>query len=244
MSFKITIGELIFGYQETMGTEDIRRHLPGISEILWEMILNEKMKVGDKLPPERSLAKRFEVTRGVVRLGIQSLAERGILTRRQGDGTYISSISEDDFMRKSMAMAMQIETSQLKDVLEFRKILEPQIAALAALRISKKELDALKILVCDQQLQTAQGDGDLDAAFHLQLSRYSGNSVLFKVMTLISDILSKSRADKYQSEQRKSVSIAGHLRIIESLAQKDPDGALNAMRIHLDQVEAMVGLTE
>jgi len=63
-------------------------------------------------------------------------------------------------------------------------------------------------------------------------------------MTLISDILSKSRADKYQSEQRKSVSIAGHLRIIESLAQKDPDGALNAMRIHLDQVEAMVGLTE
>ena len=134
-----------------MGTEDIRRHLPGISEILWEMILNEKMKVGDKLPPERSLAKRFEVTRGVVRLGIQSLAERGILTRRQGDGTYISSISEDDFMRKSMAMAMQIETSQLKDVLEFRKILEPQIAALAALRISQKELDAMKILVCDQQ---------------------------------------------------------------------------------------------
>ena len=228
----------------TTETDDTRRHLPGTAEALWKMILREKMKVGDRLPPERSLAEQFGLSRGAVRLGIQSLAERGIVTRRQGDGTYISSTSEEGFMEQSMAMAMRVEADLMKDVLEFRKILEPQIAALAADRISENQLNSLKVLVCDQQLQTSVGDGDLDTVFHLQLSRYSGNSVLFKVMTLINDLLSQSRADRYQSEERRSISVAGHLRIIEMLAQKDSDGASKAMRTHLDQVESLVVLSE
>jgi GntR family transcriptional repressor for pyruvate dehydrogenase complex len=227
-----------------MKKEAKKQGVPTIAEELWSLILSEGMKVGDRLPPERALVERFGVTRGMVRLGVQSLAERGIVTRRQGDGTYISSISEEGFVEKSMAMALQVETDLMREVLEFRKILEPQVAALAAGRISEKELDSLKILVCNQQLQAIPGDGDLDAAFHLQLCRHAGNSVLFKVMTLISDILSKSRAGRYQSEQRKAVSVAGHLQIIEALAKKDPDGAYTAMRTHLEQVEALVGLSD
>ncbi|MDR3629343.1 MAG: FadR/GntR family transcriptional regulator [Desulfocapsaceae bacterium] len=212
--------------------------LPGIAEILWKMILNEGLKRGDKLPAERVLAAKFRVTRGSVRLGIQSLTERGILLRRQGDGTYIASISEEVFVKKSMVMAMQVQSNLMKDILEFRRILEPQIAALAAGRISDEELDALKILVCNQQLKNGLCSGDLDTAFHLQLSRYSGNSVLFKVMDLLNDILSESRADRFQSEQRKTMSVTGHLLIIEALAMRDKEKAFKAMRDHLDQVES------
>jgi GntR family transcriptional regulator, transcriptional repressor for pyruvate dehydrogenase complex len=217
-----------------------RGQLPGIAETLWRMILDGGMEVGDKLPPERVLAEKLGVTRGGVRLGIQSLTERRILVRRHGDGTYISSVSADAFVKESMAMAIQVQSDLLAEVLEFRRILEPQTASLAAGRISKKDLDSLKILICDQQLQTRAGDGDLDAAFHLKLAECSGNSVLFRVMTLINDMLAESRADRYQSDERRMISIAGHLKIIDALEEKNPDKAFRAMRNHLEQVENVV----
>ena len=212
--------------------------LPGIADALWKMVMD--MEIGDKLPPERSLAEKFGVTRGVVRLGIQSLAERGILVRRHGDGTYISSVSAEAFVKESMAMAIQVKSDLLAEVLEFRRILEPQTASLAAGRISKKDLGSLKILVCDQQLQTQAGDGDLDAAFHLRLAECSGNSVLFRVMDLINDILAESRAGRYQSDERQTISVAGHLKIIEALEERNPENAFRAMRDHLEQVEILV----
>ena len=218
--------------------------LPEIAEKIWKMILDDGLKVGDMLPPERVLAERFGVSRGVVRLGIQSLAERGILVKRQGAGTYISSVSVEVFVKESMGMAMQVKSDLLADVLEFRRILEPQTAFLAAGRISRGELDALKILVCNQQLKTRSGEGELDAAFHLKLAEFSGNRVLFKVMSLMSDILSESRADRYQSDTRRTISIAGHLKIIEALEEKNPENAFRAMRDHLDAVEALVGVAE
>jgi GntR family transcriptional regulator, transcriptional repressor for pyruvate dehydrogenase complex len=215
--------------------------LPEVAEKLWKMILDDGLKVGDMLPPERVLAERFGVSRGVVRLGIQSLAERGILVKRQGAGTYVSSVSAEVFVKESMGMAMQVKSNLLADILEFRRILEPQTAFLAAGRISQEEIDALKILVCNQQLKTHGGEGVLDVSFHLKLAECSGNSVLFKVMSLMSDILSESRADRYQSEKRRAISIAGHLKIIEALEERNPENAFQAMRDHLDAVEALVG---
>ncbi len=218
--------------------------LPEIAEKFWQMILEDGLAVGDRLPPERVLAERFRVSRGEVRLGIQSLAERGILTKRHGAGTYISSVSAEVFVKESMGMAMQVKSDLLADILEFRGILEPQTAFLAAGRISQEELETLKILVCNQQLKTRSGEGDLDAAFHLKLAEYSGNRVLFKVMSLMSDILSESRADRYQSDTRRTISIAGHLKIIEALEEKNPENSFRAMRDHLDAVEAIVGIAE
>ena len=97
------------------------------------------------------------------------------------------------------------------------------------------------MLVCNQQLKTSRGEGELDAAFHLKLAEYSGNSVLFRVMSLMSDILQESRADRYQTYTRRSLSIAGHLKIIEALEERNPEKAFGAMRDHIDAVEALVG---
>ena len=213
--------------------------LPEIAEKLWKMI--RELEIGDRLPPERELARRFGVSRGVVRLGIHSLVERGILIRRHGAGTYVSSVSTETFVKESMEMSMIVRSDLLMDILEFRKILEPQTAFLAAGRISREGLDTLKVLVCNQQLKTSRGEGELDAAFHLKLAEYSGNSVLFRVMSLMSDILQESRADRYQTYTRRTLSIAGHLKIIEALEERNPEKAFGAMRDHIDAVEALVG---
>ena len=218
--------------------------LPESAEKLWKMIREDGLEVGDRLPPERVLAQRFGVSRGLVRLGIQSLVERGILFKRQGDGTYIASVTSDEFVRESMGMAIQMQSDLLGDVLEFRRILEPQTAFLAAGRISQQELDALKVLVCNQQLKNQDGEGKLDAAFHLKLAEYSGNSVLFKVMGLMSNILQESRADRYQTGIRRALSISGHLKIIEALEERNPEKAFGAMRDHIDAVEVLVEDTD
>ncbi len=214
--------------------------LPEIASIIWKMIADAGLKVGDRLPPERVLADTFQVSRGTVRRGIQSLAERGILSRRHGDGTYVSSVSEDEFVKESMAMALQVKTDLLAEVLEFRRILEPQTAWLAAGRIAKEDLDSLKVIVCNQQLQFGGKDGSLDAAFHLALAKGSGNRVLFRVMALINDILAESRTGRYQSEKRHGISVSGHLKVIEALEKKSREGAFLAMKEHIEQVEAVV----
>lgn len=214
--------------------------LPAMGEKLWQLIMETDLKVGDKLPAERKLAERLDVSRGAIRCGIQSLAERGILSRRHGDGTYVSSVSEEEFVKKSMAMAMEVKSDLLTEILEFRRILEPQTAYLAAERISQQEIDELKVIVCNQQLQAGSKKGDLDAAFHLKLAKCSGNRVLFRVMELINDVLAESRAGKYQNEMRKDMSIAGHLRIIDAFEKRKPDDAFHAMREHLQQIEKLV----
>ncbi len=214
--------------------------LPAIAEKLWQLIMETGLKVGDKLPAERKLAEKLNVSRGAIRCGIQSLVERGILCRRHGDGTYISSVSEEEFVKKSMAMAMQVKSDLLTEILEFRRILEPQTAYLAAGRISQQEIDELKVIVCNQQLQTGSTKGDLDAAFHLKLAKCSGNRVLFRVMELINDVLAESRSGEYQNEMRKDTSISGHLRIIDAFEKRNSDAAFQAMREHLEQIERLV----
>ncbi|MBI9091524.1 MAG: FadR family transcriptional regulator [Desulfobacterium sp.] len=212
-----------------------------IVQQIQELISQGELSVGDKLPPERTLAKRFKVSRNSVRQAVQALAEKNLVESRQGDGTYIRSKDNTLFM-DALARAIAAEKTRIREILEFRQCLEPQIARLAASAISPPQLDRLKIIVCDQQrkLLAHQEDHLLDQEFHNLLAMASGNKVMQEVFTTLTNLLDESRSEFLQSNTRRRVSITGHLKIIEALEKRDPSMSRQAMEAHLIDIEQTV----
>ena len=212
-----------------------------IVEQLEEMIRNGAFRVGEKIPPERILAETFKVSRNCIRQAVQALAEKHLLESRQGDGTYVRA-PDPALLASSFAHVLQVQNEALRDIIEFRLMIEPQIAWLAARNITPEELDRLKIIVCDQQRKVLAGEADaaLDEAFHLHLADASKNRIIKKVAHTLTEILNESRSESLQSEARSRASLMGHYKILDALEQRDSEMALRAMKEHLQAVEQVV----
>jgi len=206
-----------------------------IARRLHAMLAAGELREGDRLPPERALAESFRVSRGCVREAVRTLAEKGLLESRPGDGTYVCESRPGQ-----LAQALDAQRHRLRDILELRRVVEPGVAALAALRATRKDIDALKILICDQQRAVLEGGDDtrLDAAFHLALARITGNGALLAMIETLAETLGETRQGHLRTTRRKADSPAFHLRIVSALERRDAAAARRAMEEHLDAVES------
>jgi GntR family transcriptional repressor for pyruvate dehydrogenase complex len=206
-----------------------------------QLIETGELHSGDRLPPERKLAEMFKVSRNSVREAIKALEEKQILKSRPGDGTYVI-VENEAAIIAPLAYALQLETTKMREIFQFRRMVEPQIANLAAENASQEDIDSLKVILFDQERQIASGDNskELDRAFHLRLARATGNSVLYKIVNILSDILEESREELYQSKKRRIVSYKAHLKIVEAIEKNDPELAWQEMDHHLTGIERIV----
>lgn len=193
---------------------------------------------GDKLPPERRLAEVFGVSRGSVREAIKSLVEAGLLESRAGSGTYVVADRQDEFAA-SLLDSLGRSRKKLKEILQVRQILEPQIARLAAQNATPADVVQLRMLLTCQRREIATGGTgrDADSAFHATLARITGNPVLFELVEDIADILAESRSDFLQTEERRIASLAAHERILIAVEKGDPEAAQKCMEEHLRRIE-------
>lgn len=110
-----------------------RRSYQRLSERLRLFMAEGHFQSGDRLPPERTLAENFGVSRSSIRKAIQMLADKGLLESRQGDGTYVRA-PDMESLKKAILEAVDSENLIFDEIMEFRKIIEPAIAELAAVR--------------------------------------------------------------------------------------------------------------
>lgn len=222
--------------------EEKKNVYTAIIERIHSMIVAGEIQPGDKLPPERKLAERFGVSRSHLRQAFQALAERGVIESRQGDGTYLLTNMESGPAVDTLLEAIIAQSDVLHEIIEFRRMIEPQIASLAARRIDPSTLDRLKVIACDQQLRLLGGGDtkDLDASFHQILAESTKNRVVGRVMSTIQTIVNESRSEWLQSPDRQSTSVEGHLRIIDALETGDPDAASVAMQRHIMAIEEVI----
>ena len=212
-----------------------------IAAQIQELIEQGKLKHGDQLPPERELAKVFQVSRHSVREAFRTLEEKNLLRSRVGSGTYVI-LEDESSVVELLTRAIQREKGKLADIFEFRRMIEPQIARGAAENASKKDISAISKILNYQRDTKGEIEEfiELDKAFHLALARATGNEVLFHIVERINDILSESRAKIIQNPTRMKHSIKGHENILEALRRGDPGMAYHAMHSHLIEVEKVV----
>ncbi len=169
------------------------------------------------------------------------LAENKVVESRQGDGTYIRSV-EDVERSHMLGPVIAKQGKRIREIFQFRRILEPQIAFLAAQSITPQEVKQLKVLVFEQKRRRVLGqtDEDLDAEFHLSVARATKNTVIVEVLKTLTEILSETRSTCFQGPDRQSASLRTHILIVDALERQDPEAAWQAMEQHLVEIEQTV----
>jgi len=206
-----------------------------------ERLILKKLQPGDKLPSERELAETLGVSRSSIRDAIRSLELMGMVEPRQGAGTIVREISADSLVNP-LANALKRKEDLISELLDFRKMLEPPLAARAATRISPDEISEMEEILQRQEEKQRQGDAAVaeDAEFHYSIALASGNSVVLKVLDTLMDLLRDTRERTLQVEGRPQKSLAGHRRILAAIKRHDAEGARAAMRRHIEDVEEIV----
>lgn len=206
-----------------------------------ERLILKKLRPGDKLPSERELAEMLRVSRSSIRDAIRSLELMGMVEPRQGAGTIVREISSES-MRNPLANALRRKEELIAELLDFRMMLEPQLAARAATRVSPNEISEMEEILERQQKKLRAGESTIgeDSEFHYAIALASGNSVVLKVLDTLMDLLRDSRERSLQFQGRQQKSLAGHRRILTALKRQDSQAAMVAMRRHINDVQEIV----
>ncbi|MBE0607180.1 MAG: FadR family transcriptional regulator [Deltaproteobacteria bacterium] len=203
-----------------------------------EMVEKGRFKSGDQLPVERELAEVFRVSRSSVREALRSLESQGFIESRQGDGTYIASHPVESLV-SPLASVIFTEKDDQMELFEMRRMIEPDLAYLAAERATEEEIEMMKNVLDLQEEKIARGESgtDVDKNFHYIMARAAKNKVLLRITDNIIDLLAESREQYLQVEGRPQKSILRHREVLEAIRAGDPERAEKCMLEHLMDIE-------
>ncbi|MFZ5828108.1 MAG: FadR/GntR family transcriptional regulator [Bacillota bacterium] len=211
---------------------------------LAEMVRRGEVKPGDRLPPERELAKAFGVGRPTLRQALTVLAQAGVVEILPGSGVYLrrSVTGIPDNAGHAMRMILLTENRDLLDMLELRIAIESEAAYLAALRRESEQAEKLHAAYAslERAFTTRQEAIQEDYQFHCTVAAATGNPVFVKVMTSLADLFlqsfQKTTRTVYHEPDRVLANLQEHRAILEAIIDQRPDDARAAMVHHLRRV--------
>jgi GntR family transcriptional repressor for pyruvate dehydrogenase complex len=203
-----------------------------------ESIVKGDLKTGDQLPAERDLAQRFGVSRTAVREAVKALREKGLVEAYSGRGTFITDGTRQAVRQSLDLMSRMGQQEGSRDLAEVRAILEPEIAALAALRIQEPELATMReaVAVMDKAGQDPDAYIEADLDFHLALAEGASNPLILSLIDSIVGLLREQRLRIFKVSGGPERGQAHHKKILEAIERHDAAKAREAMRSHLEQV--------
>jgi DNA-binding FadR family transcriptional regulator len=210
------------------------------------MIAEGVLKVGDKLPPERELAQRLNVSRPSLREAKQLLTSKGLLVSRQGGGTYISK-SLNAGLSDPLMELLRERPEFNSDILEVRHALDSEAAYYAALRANPEDKKKI-VQTFDRMTEIQSFEFDsvsaarADADFHLSITEASHNIALLHITRSLYEVLQNSIEQNLQALSRSipkgdSPIQLQHENIKNAVINGDVEGARLAAEEHMNYVE-------
>src|SRR5215510_8182317 len=210
-------------------SEGVVMHLRG-------MIHRGELRPGDRLPPERDLAKLLGVSRPTLRAGIRSLAAVGVLESRQGAGTFVVKADESPVLdSSSLSLMASLHGFTSEEMFEARRALEMAIAGLAAERATGEQLASLAEEMAGMYASLEAPEDYLlhDMRFHQMVAAASGNRILTALMNMVAATLFDVRRKTVRRAHDLKESAEMHREIYRAIRNRNPDEARNKMRDHL-----------
>lgn len=206
-----------------------------------EYFLNGKLKPGDKLPTERDLASRFNVSRTSVREALRKLEIKGIIEIKQGSGSFIKT-SENLAVEEISSTIMNAEKKLIYEMLELRRMLEVECASLASQRATSEDLNRIREAL--EMMDHAKNDVELglqaDLNFHISIVYASHNSIFLQLIKTLSghmqDTIRATRRQIMANPKRNQDTINEHKEIYLAIATGDADQAAQLMEKHITQI--------
>jgi GntR family transcriptional repressor for pyruvate dehydrogenase complex len=218
-----------------------KRLFEDVARQVQTLIVDGVLEPGDLLPPERQLAERFGVSRNSVRDAIRVLELTGLVVARQGEGNVVADVSTETLVAP-IALLLLRKRKLVGELLDVRKMLEPALAARAAVHASDEQIARLEEILLRQREKALCGESTVeeDTEFHYVLALAARNSVVPKVLDVLMDLLRETRARSLQTPGRPARSLAGHRRILDAVRRRDPGAAERAVRQHIEEIELIV----
>lgn len=218
-----------------------------VADRILDLILADSVSPGDRLPSERELAIRLDVSRPVVREAVRVLGVQGLVSVRPGSGTFIRKLTTRDASSPiGLMLRLRGEQDSFDDLHEVRQALEIQIAALAAERASSEDIEALRRAIDGMAHAGKSSDAFIehDLAFHEGLARAAHNELFLLLLAPITDLLHDFRVVAYHHDPTEALDggLRYHRLILECVERHDVDGARTAMREHLEQARSIFTL--
>ncbi len=208
-----------------------------VIEQIKNMIVDGILKKGDKLPSERELVEHLQVSRTSIREALRALQIIGIVECRQGEGNYIKQSFENSLFEPLSIMFM-LQKSNPEEIIELRKIIEVETAAIAAERITDEELENIKnlineLIVCKDEKDSVK----IDRKFHYEIAQASKNFLILNMLNAMSSLMDSFIEDARKKilidEKNIEILVKQHEDIYEALKKRSPMEAAEAMKNHL-----------
>jgi GntR family transcriptional regulator, transcriptional repressor for pyruvate dehydrogenase complex len=219
---------------EVLSKKDNKEVLNGIIAKIRDYMNYKNLEPGDKLPSERMLSDKFEVSRNAVREAIQKLEFYGILNSIPQSGTFVANIGQIA-MNGIIEDILKLEESDFKSLVETRILLELKTVRLAATRRTESDLQKMKAAL-DAYTEKALNGVDAvqeDLLFHLAIAKASGNSTINTLMLIITpEIITNFEKYHVCDENQAIKGVKEHVAIYEAIEDQNPQLAKQKMKEH------------
>lgn len=222
--------------------EPIETRARGVAvlDALADMIERAGLTVGDRLPPEVSLATSLGVGRSTIREALNRWEGLGIIRRRRGDGTYLSARVQSS--KGLLPTMIRLEGEALMRMIEVRRALEQEVVRKATVNATPAQRQEISRL-CDVLLDEVNAGRNwhaADAAFHGAIYLASGNPMFGQILHRLDEALERPKDSVFGSAAFGLSSFPPHRTLADAIVAADPDAAAAAIHQILDIVEAEV----
>lgn len=208
-----------------------------VVQAIEDQILQGRINVGSRLPPEREFSEQLGVSRPVVREAVRILTTQGLLETRHGIGTTVRALSRDEVTRPlKLFLRIRGQDVSVEHLHHVRSILEVENAGLAAEQGTCADIVELRA-ICREMEDASLDPANFalkDSAFHRRLSETTHNPLLILLLDSVHDMMAEVRELLSTESTVYQRVMPTHIRILESVAAHDRSAARQAMREHLD----------
>lgn len=209
-------------------------------------IFGGKLAAGEKLPPEREMARRHKTSRVSVREAYRSLEEQGVLTIRRGaeGGAFIAELDHSNVQR-SLSLALRLGRMSHQELTEARLMIEPPVARLAARRASAEDIARLARVVERQETLLARKGNfrPSNLMFHRTVAECAHNLPLTTLMNALAD-LTLEIVEKIDVPREVQQGVCEfHRLILAAITEHDEEAAHRLMLNHIAHVQTGIGQT-
>ncbi len=195
-----------------------------------EAIRQKKLLPGNKLPSEKELCGLFAVSRTALREALRRLSARGLVEIRKGSGMYVTELKIEDAVKSlNLYYDLSFDSNLISQIIEVRRIFEPEIARLAARNRSDSDMEVLSENVSDLEKcdpDNTQEEVDTINRFHMNLAKATGNPIIIISLEPIYTLLPRMRNFIYANvEGEKEFTLEAQKKILQALRQNDEQSA-------------------
>jgi GntR family transcriptional repressor for pyruvate dehydrogenase complex len=206
-----------------------------VFEQLRDRIMGQTWPSGARIPSEHALAEVLGVSRVSIREALHMLASLGLLETRHGGGTYVREYTGDIFLNPLLPVLV-LDKLDILHVLEYRKIVEKGIVSLVMKRAGSAEIEEMESAyqAMVEHKNNSRAFAEADLSFHLVVAKATGNPVIMKVNTVITDILKVSMYGIVDSLGTWD-GLHYHRKILDAIKARDGALAETLMEEHIER---------